>query len=134
MRVTSFAPKSSVVMIGSRMELNCSVNENDSRAWTYTSWNSSTERSIYLGENIVASMRSRYRIDKTTSGKHNLIIDSVDLTHAGRYRCISIMQQSLMNDIQLTVLGRPDYKLAILHVHADLCALANSLRHYLFKI
>ena len=126
--VASFAPRTSVVVNGTRVELNCCINENDSATWTYISWNASTETSIYLGKDIVASMRSRYKIDKSISGQHNLIIDSVDLAHAGRYRCTGVQNQSLVNDIELTALG--NYKLVITY-YADLLALANDITRLL---
>src|SRR6218665_72977 len=96
--------RSSVVLIGEGVELKCSVTGNDVATWKYTAWNSSTETNIYLGkDDIVTSMRSRYKIDKNISGQYNLIIEPVDLVHAGRYQCLGV-QQSLINDIQLIVL------------------------------
>ena len=100
------APGISIVALGAGIKLNCSISENYSALWTYTSWIKSKETNLYLGTDILASMRSRYRIDKTISEQHNLIIDSVDLAHAGRYTCYSVMQYSLINDIQLIVLGK----------------------------
>jgi len=97
---------SSVVIIGERVELKCIVTEDDSTSWKYTSWNSSTEANIYLGRDIFTSMRSRYKIDKRISGQHNLIIDPVDLAHAGRYQCCGVQKQAWVNDIQLIVSGK----------------------------
>ena len=104
-------PRSSVVLTGEKVEMNCSVTGSGLTTWTYTSWNTSTEREIYRGGDIVASMRSRYKIDKNISGQHNLIIDSVDSAHAGRYSCTSGTEKTLRIDIELIVLGnyRPTF-------------------------
>lgn len=102
---SSMIGSSSVVALGAGVKLNCSVKENDSVVWTYTSWNSSTETNIYLGEDIIVTMRSRYKIDMTRSDQHNLIIGSADFNHAGRYQCSGVAQQSVVNDVQLTILG-----------------------------
>ena len=102
-------------MIGEKVELKCSVTENDVASWKYTSWNTSTDADIYLGRDIITSMKSRYTIKKNISGQHNLIIDSADLAHAGRYQCTGV-QKALITDVQLIVIGKskPSY---IVHVN-----------------
>src|SRR6218665_2477299 len=68
--------RSLVVLIGERVEMNCSVSGNDVALWMYVSWNSSIETNIYVGrDDIVTSMKSRYKIDKRFSGQLNLLID-----------------------------------------------------------
>src|SRR6218665_2042104 len=102
-------PGISVAVIGDKVEMNCSETRSfwmwtySYTTWTYTSWNTSTEIEIYLDADD-NSMRSRYTIDKRINGQRNLIIDSVDLAHAGRYQCEGVYQP-LINDIQLIVLG-----------------------------
>src|SRR6218665_1253357 len=105
-------PIHSVVIIGDKVEMNCGVTgSNLTTLWNYTSWNTSTERVIYRGGDIVDSLRSRYKIDKNISGQHNLIIDSVDFAHAGRYICTSGID-ALWTYIRLIVLG--NYKYTVL--------------------
>src|SRR6218665_1516249 len=96
---------SAVVLIRERVSMNCTVNRSDVAMWTYTAWNTSTKTNIYSGRDIVTSMRSRYMIDRRISGEHNLIIESVDLFHAGRYKCTAIMEVQLKMDVLLAVLG-----------------------------
>ena len=110
--VVSCWRNSAVVLIRERVSMNCSVNRSDEATWTYTAWNTSTETNIYSGRDIVASMRSRYKIDRRISGEHNLIIESVDLFHAGRYKCTAIMERQLKMDVLVAVLG--NYKLIII--------------------
>ena len=100
-----YVPRSSVVLTGDKVEFHCSVTGSGLTTWTYTSWNTSTEREIYSGLDIFDSVKSRYKIDKRISGQHNLIIDSVDLAYAGIYKCTSGIQKTLRTDIQLVVLG-----------------------------
>ena len=125
-------PGISVALIGDKVEMNCvetSVFWNTwaytytswtDTSWTYTSWDTSTERELYQGGDILDSLRSRYKIDKRVSGQHNLIIESVDTAHAGRYRCTSDIERILWTDMQLIVLG--NYRFTVL-IDLTMCCL-----------
>src|SRR5688572_13946874 len=72
-------PKSSVAVIGDKVELKCSADGDQQVIWGFTSFNASKDTDIYHGNNISSAFTSRYKIDRRISGQHNLVIDPVDL-------------------------------------------------------
>lgn len=103
--VSLTVPRNLVALTGEKVELKCSVEENPSVVWGFTSYNTSKDADISFGENISLPLKSRYKIEKRVRGQHNIVIDSVDLDHAGKYRCLTIAT-GIKVVAYLTVLGR----------------------------
>lgn len=91
-----------VAVIGDGIELKCNADWNQYVIWGFTSYNTSKDEEIYFGDNISSLFKSRY---KSIIGQHNLIIDSVDLDHAGIYQCVTIPTDNITVS-HLAVLGR----------------------------
>src|SRR6218665_984972 len=101
---SSTVPRSLVALTGAGAELKCSADENQSVIWGFTSYNTSRDTDLYFGDNISLPFISRYKIEKKIRGQHNLVIDSVDLDHAGKYQCVTIATGS-KTFAHLNVLG-----------------------------
>jgi len=82
-------PKSVIAVVGGQVTLECETNHTDRGLdWLFTKAGTGrmTETEIYFKNEIVNTL-SKYRVITTRSGQHNLQINSVELSHAGFYKC-----------------------------------------------
>ena len=107
-------PRSSAAVIGNRVELKCSSNSDKQVVWAFTPTNISTDTELYFGDDISLPFRSRYTINNSVRGQHNLIINSVDLELAGKYSCVEFATDNKAISY-LTVLG-----MYIMYAHTKL--------------
>ena len=79
-------PSHSVVKIGDRVQLNCSVQGySDVMEWKYSGGDLS-EKTIYTSQNET-TMEPLFEIQHPGDGEYNLVIDEVDRDMAGLYQC-----------------------------------------------
>ena len=96
-------PKNTVALLGKTVILECTTNLSTPVRWKVNS------DIIYYNEVITESLRSRFRIENSSYGTHNLVIDKVDLSHAGTYICLPTVYPGEREEgfsAQLTVLGK----------------------------
>lgn len=76
--------------------------------WEFAPAGSNNFSYIYTSERMTQRLSSRYKIDTDGSTRWDIVIDSVDLSHAGTYRCEPITKEVLNApsfSAQLIVLG-----------------------------
>jgi len=81
-------PRNEVVFLNASIELQCSTNSDEPISWSFipadghivTDW-------LLIHGNFTAYSVGKYKIDRSIRGQYNLVIDSVDFSYAGRYRC-----------------------------------------------
>lgn len=99
-------PTNTVSFVGERVRIECSSNPSDLLVdWEFARAGSNSFSYIYTGERITESLTSRYKMDTDGKTRYDIVIDSVDLSHAGRYRCTPVTGQLLSATASLTVLG-----------------------------
>ena len=96
--------------MGDRIKMECSSRPNSSLPvdWEFTSVGSSDVVSIYTVGEITESLSSRYKIDTDGKTRYDIVIDSVDFFHAGRYKCTPITEaiiSAATYSAELIVLG-----------------------------
>lgn len=78
-------PRNEMALANESVQLQCSTGSEKPLRW-YVTYSGTTETKTLFGRgNLSSAGESKYRID--TSARYNLIIDSVDLSHAGTYIC-----------------------------------------------
>jgi len=81
------SPFNTIAKIGQRVELECSTSALLPLRWDFAEVNSTRFEAVYRLETITRKCSSRYKVNTTTKGRFALVIDSVDIAHAGTYRC-----------------------------------------------
>src|SRR6218665_648429 len=81
------SPMNTIAKIGQRVELECSTNAILPLIWNFAKVNSTRFETVYHLEAIISNFSSRYKVNTTKGGRVALVIDSVDMDHAGTYRC-----------------------------------------------
>src|SRR6218665_1921352 len=99
------SPKNTVALLGKKVVIECTTNLSTPVRWKVNS------EIIYYNEVITESLRSKFRIETSSDGTYmyNLIIDEVDLSHAGTYICLPTVYPGEREEgfsAQLTVLGK----------------------------
>ena len=91
-----------VSVVGNKTKMECSRNFlHHSVEWEFAPADSSSFSYIYTNRKT-ESVTSRYKIDTDNELRYDIVIDSVDLSHAGTYRCTV---GSTSASAQLIVLG-----------------------------
>lgn len=80
-------PRNMMALTNTSVQFPCSRDSNKYLQWSVTYSGSTTSLSLYTRGNLTAAGESRYIIDASIQGQCNLIIGSVDFSHAGRYKC-----------------------------------------------
>src|SRR6218665_1346911 len=80
-------PRNTMSLSNTSVELPCSTNSNKSLQWYFTQSGTTASIPLYTRGNLTSAGESRYIIDASIQGHSNLIIGSVDFSHAGRYKC-----------------------------------------------
>ena len=86
------------------IELSCNTNLNYAVNWEFVSHGSTRYSWIYLNSLMTQIHEGRYQI-KVDNGSYRLIIESVDWSYAGRYRCTDEAGLGESAVAQLTVIG-----------------------------
>lgn len=87
------------------MTLKCRVNPTDSVYWILLMMNNAKPTQVFLNGQIIEDVKSMYRINGIHRGQYDLIIDSVDRRHAGKYSC-KVFGSTTEFVIYLTVIGK----------------------------
>lgn len=101
-------PMNTVSFVGDRVKMECSSSSSTSPVdWEFALARSSDFSLICSFGRITESLSSRYKIDTENRTRYNIIVDSVDLSHAGTYRCTPITEEFNVpsDSAQLIVLG-----------------------------
>ena len=77
-----------IAFVGRRVAFECSTNVTLPLRWDFAEVNSTGFKNIYRLGKIINNFSSRYKVvNITIEGRWTLVIDSVDMDHAGTYRC-----------------------------------------------
>jgi len=96
-------PINTVSVVGNKTKMKCSRNLLHLPVeWEFAPVRPNSFSYIYTRERITGNMSSRYKIDTDNEARYDIVIDSVDLSHAGTYRCTV---GSSSASAQLIVLG-----------------------------
>ena len=87
-----------------KFELNCVTNSSGPINWEFSFHGSTTYSWIFLNSLMTQTHEKRYKID-SSHGSYRLIIESVDWSYAGRYRCTDEAGLGEAAIAQLTVIG-----------------------------
>src|SRR6218665_2863182 len=100
-------PMNAVSVVGNRVKLECSTQPHVLYPvdWEFAPAGSNRFSYIYASRRLTASLSSRYKIDTDGKTRYDVVIDSVDLSHAGTYRCMPLSDELKNVSAQLTVLG-----------------------------
>ena len=80
-------PRDTVALLGDRVELDCVTNASHSLAWHWTAYGSGKYEWISRGTQKRPDVSEAFWILNTTVGQFALVIDTVLMSHAGRYEC-----------------------------------------------
>ena len=81
-------PRNELALANERVEFRCSSDPRKTLKWTVTYARTTELIELFADGNFTASAISKFGIDTRIPGQCNLIIDSVDLSYAGKYKCI----------------------------------------------
>lgn len=103
-------PMNTISFVGDRVKMECSSRPNSSLPvdWKFAQAGSSDFLYIYTAERMTESLSSRYKIDTDGKTRYDIVIDSVDFFHAGRYICTPITEEfdtASSSTAQMIVLG-----------------------------
>ena len=76
-----------MALANERVELRCSADSGKSLQWSVRYALTTEVIGLFIQGNFTDDGKSKYRIDTRIRGQCNLIIDSVDLSYAGKYMC-----------------------------------------------
>ena len=81
-------PINTVSFAGSKVKMECSNNSSMVPIdWEFGFAGFNNFSYIYFAGLITEKLISRYRIETDSKSRYDMVIDSVDLSHAGTYRC-----------------------------------------------
>lgn len=105
----SSGPMNTVSVEGETVKMESSRNSSELPInWEFASAGSSQFLTIYTSARITVNLSSRYKIYTDNRTRYDIVIDSVDLSHAGTYICTPITED-VIDEVpataQLTVLG-----------------------------
>src|SRR6218665_220411 len=98
-----------IAFVGRRVEFECSTNVTLPLRWDFAEVNSTRFEPVYYLEKILSNFSSRYKVNTTIKGRFALVIDSVDMDHAGTYRCQNTQTYNSQDrnvSAQLVVIGK----------------------------
>jgi len=100
-------PMNTVSVVGNKTKIECSRNPHPSHPvnWVFSPAGSKDFSRIYIGKRITESLSSMYKIDTDNRTRYDIVIDSVDMSHAGTYRCTPIAEEQLRASAELIVIG-----------------------------
>lgn len=99
-------PRNKIVFLNMKTELQCSTNSVNPIRWLFTSIDGRSVSAVFfIHENLTTHGEAKYKIEGSIRGQYNLVIESVDLSYAGRYKCI---EGSLGPEVEveLAVIGK----------------------------
>lgn len=106
----STKPKNTVSIVGTKAKMECRRNTSVLPInWEFASTGSNNFSYIYASRRLTESLSSRYNIDTDGKTRYDVVMDSVDLFHAGTYRCEPITKEVInasSDSAQLVVIGR----------------------------
>lgn len=97
-------PNNFVAVAGANITLRCTVNHTDGAIWSLVRSSDTRPVIIFINAMIVFNLTSEYRINNGERGQYDLVIDSADIKHAGRYSCKSF-NTAVESATYLTVIG-----------------------------
>lgn len=103
-------PVNTVSLEGNRVKIECSRNSSNLPVdWEFSSSGNSAFSDIYTVGQLTENLSSRYKVDIDNKTRYDIVIDSVDMSDAGTYRC-TIFTNDATNppsySAQLIVLGK----------------------------
>ena len=99
-------PMNTVSTAKSRVKMECSRNPHVYPVdWEFAPVGSTDFLYINAGRRITERQSSRYMIDTDNISRYDIVIDSVDLSHAGTYRCTPLTEKPIRALAELIVLG-----------------------------
>lgn len=102
-------PMNTVAVAKSRVKLGCRRHPHVFPVdWEFAPASSNDFSYIYTSQLITERLSSRYKIDTDNRSRYDVVIESVDVFHAGTYRCTPITEEvvSLSSySAELAVLG-----------------------------
>ena len=101
-------PMTAVSMMGGSVRMGCSRDlSSDAVDWEFAPADTNETSFVYTSRQIPANLTSRYRIDTDNQSRYDLVMDSVDYSHAGTYICTPVNQGAYpqSGSAQLMVLG-----------------------------
>ena len=106
------SPMNTIAKIGQRVELNCSTNATLPLTWDFADVNSTRFEHTYRNEIVESKFSSRYDVYNISSSVERhwvLVINSVDIYHAGTYKCGNAYEPKVIQmnaTAQLAVIGK----------------------------
>lgn len=81
-------PENKMSLLNRKTELQCSTNSIMPLIWSFISSGSPLFYTIlFIHGNLTTSGAAKYKIERSVRGEYNLVMESVDLSYAGRYIC-----------------------------------------------
>lgn len=81
-------PENKMTLLNSKTELQCSTKSVLPLIWSFISAGSPLFYTIlYIHGNLTTSGAAKYKVDRNIRGQYNLVMESVDISYAGRYIC-----------------------------------------------
>src|SRR6218665_848797 len=103
-------PINTISFVGDTVKMECSNNSSMAPIdWEFTLAGFNNESFIYSAGRITEKLSSRYWIETDSKSRYDIVIDSVDLSHAGTYRCMPNTKEVINTSsytAQLIVLGK----------------------------
>ena len=73
-----------MVFLNNKAVLQCSTNSVMPISWFFGPTDTFEKTAVFLHGDLTTT---KYKIDRRIPGQYNLVIESVDLSHAGTYQC-----------------------------------------------
>ena len=103
-------PVNTVSLERSRAKMECSRNPSNLPIdWQFSSAENSIFSDIYTVGQITETLASMYKVDTDNKTRYAIVIDSVDMSHAGTYKCTILTDDAKdppSYSAQLIVLGK----------------------------
>src|SRR6218665_3562834 len=106
------SPMNTIAKIGQSVELECTTNATLPLNWDFAEVNSTRFEHIYRNEVFESNFSSRYYMYNISSSVKRhwvLVINSVDIYHAGTYKCGNVYEPKFIQmnaTAQLAVMGK----------------------------
>ena len=111
-------PRNIAVLEGGTVTMRCSTDRSDAIRWFRENFNRANK--VFTGSQINKQLFPDYDINRTVLGQYDLMIDSVNTSHAGKYICQEVSPsqsyQSWSSSELVVVIGKLNYSVELLEM------------------